>query len=429
MEQISVIGGNRLEGEVRVSGMKNSALPIIFACLLVPQECIISNVPRVSDVYNSLQILRSMGAVADFCGANTVLINTKNVSDTVTEDALIGKMRASSYLMGAMLSRYGKIKMPLPGGCNFGARPLDLHFKGFESLGAKCFEKAGIIEIFSLKKLKSKKIILDKISVGATINMVLATALLDGVTQIENCACEPHVDDLICFLNKCGANIVRKGTTVYCRGVKSLHGTSHCIFPDMIEALTYIAGVGICRGEVILKDVVCRHLKGELSLFRAMGYSIKEYKDTLYVTADAVIGKDVITAPYPLFPTDFHPQYAALLCFAKGGGVITDTVFPTRFAYIDELRKMGAKIERTGNSARIKKSELHGAIIDATDLRAGASLVLAALGATGQSTINNVNYIVRGYENIVEKLANIGGKIKLIKGGFKNGSNKTNSNW
>ena len=429
MEQISVIGGNRLEGKIKVSGMKNSALPIIFACLLVPQECIIINVPRVSDVYDSLKILRSMGAIADFCDTNTVLINTKNVTDQVSEFPLVCKMRASSYLMGAMLSRFGKIKMPMPGGCNFGARPLDLHFKGFESLGAKCFEYDGKIEIFSKEKLKSKKIILDKISVGATINMVLATALLDGLTVIENCACEPHVDDLICFLNKCGANVQRKGTTIFCNGVKELHGTEYCIFPDMIEALTYIASVGICRGEAVIDGIVCEHLSNELHLFEQMGFSIKEYGDRLRVTADKIVGADVVTAPYPMFPTDFHPQFASLLCFAQGGGVITDTVFPTRFAYVNELCKMGAKIEKIGNSAYITPSLLHGAEIDATDLRAGASLVLAGLGADGQSTINNVNYIVRGYENIVEKLANIGGKIKLIKGDFKNGSNKANSNW
>ena len=416
MDKIVINGGGSLEGEVQVSGMKNSALPIIYACLLVPAECIIENVPRVSDVYNSLEILRSMGAYAEFCDIHTVCINTKNATESINAMDLVCKMRASSYLLGSMLARFGHVKIPIPGGCNFGSRPLDLHFKGFEYLGAECNEDKEKIEIFSRKKLKSKKIRLDKISVGATINMVLVAATLKGVTVIENCAMEPHVDDLINFLNSCGAHIIRVNTTIICNGVSLLHGTKYSIFPDMIEALTYIAAVGICKGRLLLSNVAPEHLSYVITIFKSMGFSIRSYANLLYVSADEIVGADVVTAPYPLFPTDFHPQFASLLCFSNGGGTIREEIFPTRFAYVDELLKMGGRITRAGNVIRVEGAALQGTSLDATDLRAGAALVLAAMGAYGESTINNVNYIVRGYENIVEKLANIGGKIKLIKG-------------
>ena len=414
MDRIVINGGSRLNGQVQISGMKNSALPIIFACLLVPKECIIHNVPRVSDVFDSLEILRSMGADAYFCDEHSVLINTKNATPIVAAAHLVSKMRASSYLMGAMLSRFGEVEIPLPGGCNFGARPLDLHFNGFCELGAECVEAQDKITIFSKNKLKSKKIRLDKISVGATINMVLACACLDGVSVMQNCACEPHVDDLICFLNRCGAQICRRGHTIVCAGQKELRGAEHSIFPDMIEALTYIACVGICGGDLSLDGVVPAHLRYELDLLKGMGFAFREYDTCITARAERLVGAHVQTAPYPLFPTDFHPQFSTLLCFCEGGGAVTDIVFPTRFAYVYELRKLGADIDLVGNTAIVKKSHLVGAEADATDLRAGAALVLGGLGAEGESTINHVNYIVRGYENIVEKIANIGGKIKLI---------------
>ena len=416
MDRIVINGGNKLYGQVEISGMKNSALPIIFACLLVPGECVIHNVPRVSDVYNALELLRSMGAKAEFCAEHTVLVNTENAKDVVGNVALVSKMRASSYLMGAMLSRFGKVEIPLPGGCNFGERPLDLHFKGFAELGAECTVSEEKIAIFSKNRLKSKKIRLDKISVGATINMVLSSVFLDGTTVIQNCACEPHVDDLITFLNCCGAKIFRQDKTIISVGRKALHGTEYTIFPDMIEALTYMAGIGTCGGEVLVNRVVPEHLRFELDILAKMGYVINEYEKSIYVYADKIDGVSVKTAPYPFFPTDFHPQFATLLCFANGGGIVTDDVFPTRFAYVSELKKLGADVDLVGNTIHVHKSRLVGAEMDATDLRAGAALVIAGLGAEGESTINNVNYIVRGYENIVEKLANIGGKIKLIKG-------------
>ena len=416
MEKIIVHGNHRLEGQIRVNGMKNSALPILYSCILVAGSCIIDNVPRVSDVENTLEILRSMGATAEFCDSHTVIVNTDNLVPEISSCELISSMRASSYLLGAMLSRFGYVSIPFPGGCNFGSRPLDLHLKGFEVLGAVCEEKDRLITVKSNKKLKCNKITLDKISVGATINMVLASVHIDGETVIENAAKEPHVDDLICFLNKCGAKILRKENCIVLQGVKSLVGREHKIYSDMIEALTYITAVGICKGEIELLYSDSSHIKFELDLFRKMGFEIKTFNNGLYVKSSEISGANVETAPYPLFPTDLHPQFASLLCFSKLGGTIKEKVFPSRFAYIKELKKMGASIDLEGDTVSIKPSYLNGAVIDATDLRAGAALILASLGAEGVSTINNVKYIVRGYENIVDKLASIGGKIKLIKG-------------
>ena len=416
MEKIVIDGGSRLNGSVGISGMKNSALPIIFASILVEDDCVIDNVPRVSDVFNALEILRSMGAKAEFCDLHTVCINTKNIGLRLGAKDLVCKMRASSYLMGALLSRFGKVEIPMPGGCNFGARPLDLHFKGFEKMGAVCEENQGFIRIVSKKKLNCNKITLDKISVGATINMVLALAGSKGTSVIENCAMEPHVDDLICFLNNCGADIKRIGTSVICQGDNRLKGTRYRIYPDMIEALTYLTFAGICKGQVHINGVALQHLENEIRIFKKMGFDICADNDNLKIIAKDISGTSVVTAPYPGFPTDLHPQFAALLCFSNGGGTIKDIVFPTRFAYVNELLKMGAKIKQKENTVLIERSELFGAGLDATDLRAGAALIAAALGAQGKSEINNVNYIVRGYESIVDKIAAIGGKIKLVKG-------------
>ena len=416
MEKILIEGGNKLSGEITVSGMKNSILPIIFACLLIKDECVIENVPLVSDVLLSLEILRSMGASADFIDVHTVKINAKNASSNIENKEYITKMRASSYLMGVMLARFGEISIPMPGGCNFGTRPIDLHLKGFSDLGAECYCNNENIEIFARKKLKCNKIILDKISVGATINMVLASATLNGVTEICNCALEPHVDDLINFLNQCGADIIRNGTSIICKGVKELHGTRYRIYSDMIEALTYISMVGVCSGKIKIKSICPEHLKYEIDLFSRIGFNFDVSNDELTVFSNKIYGEDVVTAPYPYFPTDLHPQFASLLCFAENGGTIREEIFPTRFAYVEQLWKMGADIEKNQNTVIIKKSEMYGANLDASDLRAGAGLVVAAMGAKGKSEINNVNYIVRGYEKLVEKVSSIGGNINLIKG-------------
>ncbi len=417
MEKIVVVGGNELHGEIKIGGMKNSALPIIFATILVEDECIIDNIPLVSDVYNALEILREMGAYVEFYDTHRVIINTKDLSSEIKGYNKISKMRASSYLMGAMLSRYNKASLPMPGGCNFGVRPIEQHLKGFEAFGANCIEENGFISITALNSLKSTKITLDKISVGATINIVLASVFLDGVTVIDNVAIEPHVDDLIRFLNACGAKILRINRRIYCEGVKKLHKASYKIYPDMIESLTYMTFLGVTRGDINLTGVNYEHISYACNIFKKMGYLIDNYYDKVRVKVrERPFGADIVTAPYPLFPTDLHPQFASLLCFSKNGGIIKEEIFPTRFAYVNELQKMGAEIKREDNVAKILPKMLHSACIDATDLRAGAALVCASLGACGQSTINNVNYIVRGYEDIVGKVTSLGGKIKLLKG-------------
>ncbi len=417
MEKLSIIGKQRLQGEINVSGMKNSALPIIFACLLIPEDCIIKNIPRVSDVENSLEILRSMGARAEFVDKNTVLINTKNAKNSIEKMELVSKMRASSYLMGTMLSRFGSVDISMPGGCNFGARPIDLHVKGFVKMGAIFTENNDKIQLKVNKSLNCSKITLDKISVGATINMVLASVLTDGETIIENVALEPHVDDLIRFLQLCGARIVRKGKRIIVNGTNKLHGIEYTILPDTIEALTYLTYLGITGGNLSLKGVCFEHLDCALEIFQAMGMKISFTDKGLYATVDGQLkGISVTTSPYPGFPTDLHPQFASLLSFCQGGGSITELVFPTRFKYVYELQKAGVQITNCDNVAIINESQSHSAILDATDLRAGAGLVGIALGVRGESIINNVNYIVRGYENLVEKLSSVGGKIKIIKG-------------
>ena len=417
MDKLCISGGNKLEGEISVGGMKNSALPIIFATILTQQECIIDNIPLVSDVINALEILREMGAGIEFISSHSVSINTKYLSPSIKGYRLISKMRASSYLMGAMLARFSRAYMPMPGGCNFGTRPIEQHLKGFSLLGAECNEENGHVSIIASNCLKSTKITLDKISVGATINIVLASVLLDGVTTIDNVAIEPHVDDLIRFLNSCGARITRKGRRIYCEGVKGLHGTRYKIYPDMIESLTYCTFLGACGGDITLTKVEYRHIDYVCHILVKMGLKIDNYFDELRIRANKRLeGASVVTAPYPLFPTDLHPQFASLLCFTQNGGIIKEEVFPTRFAYVDELRKMGADIIKQGNVVEIKPSNLIPACLDATDLRAGAALVCAALATEGESTINNVNYIVRGYEDLVGKITSIGGKIKLLKG-------------
>ena len=415
MEKLLIEGGYKLNGSINMSGMKNSALPIIYSCLLIRDECIIHNVPRVSDIFNTLKILQGLGAEAGFVDSNTVRINAKYASSTIKDQALVSKMRASSYLMGTLLARFQKVSINMPGGCNFGVRPIDEHLKGFEKLGANYTVHNGKIDINVSKFHKNQKITLDKISVGATINMVLASTYIDGITVIDNCAIEPHIDDLICFLNKCGAKIMRKSRTIYVKGVKNLTGTEYCIFPDMIEALTYCCFIGAAGGDVILNNVNNDHLRYSLDIFKSMGLSISEYNNKVHIiNKQDLHGVNVVTAPYPLFPTDLHPQLSSLLCFTKDGGSVKDEIFPTRFAYVNELKKMGANIEIYSNKAIIKSSKLHGGKTDATDLRAGAALITASLGAEGNSEINNVNYIVRGYEDIVSKISYIGGKIKFI---------------
>ena len=414
MESLVINGGNSLYGDVPISGMKNSALPIIYATLLIKGKCLLKNIPNVSDIFNSITILESMGAKIKKIDYNTYEIDTKDVCPFIKRLDLVSKLRASYYLLGAMISRFSEVEIPYPGGCNLGPRPIEQHIKGFTLLGADCTEEQGFVRIKAKNKLKSKKITLDKISVGATINMVLASVFIDGITIIENAAIEPHVDDLISFLNMAGAKIIRNGRMIIVQGVKKLSGVTYTIYPDMIEALTYITFLGATKGEINLLNCEPEHLTYSLDVFREMGFKFIINDKSINVRVEKLKGICVDTQPYPLFPTDIHPQMASLLCFC--GGEITENIFPSRFAYVGELRKMGANITQIENKVIIKQSLLKGAELDATDLRAGAALITAALGAEGQSTINNINYIVRGYESLVEKIAVIGGKINLVKG-------------
>ena len=416
MEKIFVQGKEKLYGSIKISGMKNSALPIIFSTLLVKGECIIENIPIVSDVHNALNILTDMGAEIRYEDLHTVRIKNDNVTSENLNCELISKMRASSYLMGALLSKNGSVKIPYPGGCNFGCRPIDEHLNGFFQMGAQCKESDGFVEITTDKKLKSGKITLDKISVGATINMILASVMTDGKTTIYNVAKEPHIDDLIRFLNKCGAKIKRIKGAIQVVGVSSLHGVRYHIYPDMIEALTYISCIGSAKGEVELKCVNTKHLNDTLPLLEYMGMDIKCVNNsTVYIrSADTLCGAHVRTMPYPGFPTDFHPQFSSLLCLTNGGGSVEETIFPGRFAYVNELRKMGGRVDKTDSKVIIKPSKLVGTDTDATDLRAGAALIVASLGAEGESTISNIGYILRGYEDIVGKLSSVGAIIKIV---------------
>ena len=416
MEKIIVQGKEKLYGSVKIGGMKNSALPVIFATLLVKGESIIENIPIVSDVSNALNILMGMGASVKYENLHTVRIKTEGVDPSRLNCELISKMRASSYLMGTFLSLNGGIKIPYPGGCNFGCRPIDEHLNGFSQMGAVCLENEGLVEITTDKKLKSGKITLDKISVGATINMILASVFTEGKTVIYNVAREPHVDDVICFLNKCGANIKRCGAEIHVIGVSSLHGIRYRIYPDMIEALTYISCVGAAGGVIELKDVCVEHLSDTVPLFEHMGMDIECFNgNVLNVRSSAKLcGAHVKTKPYPGFPTDFHPQFSSLLCFTNGGGSVTETIFPGRFAYLNELEKMGGRVDKTDNKVFIYPSELVSAETDATDLRAGAALIVASLGAKGESSISNIGYILRGYEDIVGKLSSLGAIIKIV---------------
>ena len=416
MKKISIEGGQRLNGKIEVSGMKNSALPIIFSCLLVDGECILENVPVVSDVENALAILRHLGAVAEFVDDHTVKIDTRNAVGANLNIDLISKMRASSYLISTCLVRFGEVHMPYPGGCNFGSRPIEQHIKGIKKLGARGYASNDFIDFKQKKKLKSSKIRLDKISVGATINMIMSTVLLDGESIIENVAKEPHVIDLICFLNSCGADILHMGTYIKIKGVKALRGIKYRIYSDTIEALTFLTCVGATGGKLTLENVELENIRNVTSILERMNMEISYFSNKIEVISEKLKGTSLITSPYPGFPTDIHPQFSSLLCYCDGGGEITETIFSGRFAYAYELEKMGAKLVRKGNTIRVFESQLHGASLDATDLRAGAALIVASLGAEGKSVINNVNYIVRGYENLPCKLASVGANIKLIQG-------------
>lgn len=417
MEKIVIDGGARLSGKVEISGMKNAAVAVIFACIAVADVCIIDNLPQISDVRQSLEMLSSIGAKIRAVGKNSVEIDTRKVKNKVVPIELARKMRASYYLAGACLARFGSAKVGLPGGCDFGSRPIDQHVKAFTAMGATVNVGGGFMDAVTENGVKSAGIFFDCVTVGATINTIIASVLCDGVTVIENAAREPHIVDLANFLNYCGANITGAGTDVIkIKGVEKLHGCTYTIIPDMIEAGTFMVAAAATGGRLYIDNVIPKHLEAITAKLCEMGAEIEEYDDAVLVTRRGeLLPANVKTLPYPGFPTDMNPQIATLMCLAHGTSHISETIWDGRFRYVDELRRMGAAIKVDGKLAVVEGGvPLTGTCVRAVDLRAGAAMVIAGLSCEGRTEIEDVHYIERGYDNIVSKLRSVGAKIKKI---------------
>ena len=415
MDKFIVRGGNRLSGEVTISGAKNAAVAIIPAVLMAESPCCIENVPNISDVKLSTQILMEMGAKVRWIGKNTVEIDPTTVDTNIVPNDLGRKMRGSYYNIGALLARFSHAIVPLPGGCDFGVRPIDQHIKGFKALGCTYSLNDGMIEV-SAKELRGAHIYLDMVTVGATMNIILAAVKAKGLTVIENAAREPHVVDLANFLNSMGANISGAGTDVIkIRGVEHLKGITYSIIPDQIEAGTYMAAAAATMGDVLFKNVTPKHLESITAKLMEMGVTVIEYDDAVRVRRDGPLHKcNVKTMPHPGFPTDMQPQIAVLLSLAQGMSILNENVWENRFRYIEELKRMGAQITVEGKSAIIEGVDcLKGAPVRAVDLRAGAAMIIAALAAQGTTKIEEIEHIQRGYEDIVEKFVGLGADIHL----------------
>ena len=420
MTKYIVQGGKPLFGEVEISGAKNAAVAIIPAALLVDGVCRIENIPQISDVTMSLKILEQLGAGIRFINPHTVEIDCTHIHTTRTSYELSRKIRASYYLIGALLGRFGQAEVAMPGGCNFGGvRPIDQHVKGFTALGAKVVVEGGFIHASAKEgHLKGANIYLDVVSVGATMNIMMAAVMAEGNTVIENAAKEPHIVDLANFLNSMGANIRGAGNdTIKIHGVERLIGGSYAIIPDQIEAGTYMAAVAAAGGPVLVKNIIPKHMDCITAKLVEMGVEVEEKEDTLLVRRTERLQKaNIKTLPYPGFPTDMQPQITACLSLAEGTSLVTEGVWSSRYRYVDELKRMGANIQVDDKTAVVEGVDhLTGAPIQAYDLRAGAALVIAALAAQGRSEISNVQYIERGYEDIVSKLQAIGADIRAVE--------------
>lgn len=417
MEQYAIKGGNPLVGEVEIGGAKNAALGILAAAIMTDEPAIVDNLPDVRDVNVLLQAMESIGAIIDRRDRHSVRINASMISGLVIEDDYIKKIRASYYLLGALLGKYKHAEVALPGGCNIGSRKIDLHIKGFKALGAEVKIEHGLI-IADAKKLTGAHIYLDTVSVGATINIMLASVLAEGKTVIENAAKEPHVVDVANFLNSMGANIKGAGTDVVrITGVPKLHATEYSIIPDQIEAGTFMFAAAITKGDVTVKNVIPKHLESTTAKLIEMGCQIEESDDAVRVVASRRLeGTQVKTLPYPGFPTDMQPQIGVALAIAQGNSIVTESIFDNRFKYVDELAKMGSNIKVEGNTAFIEGVDhLTSANLTAPDLRAGAALVMACLAAEGFSTVEDIKYIERGYEDFPEKLQSLGAQIQKVE--------------
>ncbi|MBE6601636.1 MAG: UDP-N-acetylglucosamine 1-carboxyvinyltransferase [Ruminococcaceae bacterium] len=415
--KIIIEGGRPLRGSIAISGMKNAALPILFATVLVGDVCVLENIPQVSDIATSLEILEEMGARISLRKKNTVHIDTSNIRQGTSPMDLVKKLRGSTYLLGAELGRFGKATVGWPGGCDFGSRPLDLHMKGFEALGATVSNENGYFHLSAPNGLHGSSIYFDVASVGATVNVILAAVLVEGTTVIDNAAREPHIVDLANFLNSCGANITGAGTPVIkIRGVQKLHGCSYTIIPDMIEAGTYMVAAAATGGSVHIQSIIPKHVETITAKLLEMGVEVREMDESVLVQGTGELRNvNIRTLYYPGFPTDMHPQFAPLLCLANGVSCIQENIWENRFRYVDELRKMGATVmldTRTATFVGVDK--LVGAPVEAYDLRAGAAMVIAGLVAEGTTEITGVRYIKRGYDDIVGKLRELGASIEEV---------------
>jgi len=411
-------GGKPLNGEIEISGAKNAAVAIVPAALMVDGVCRIENLPEISDVKTLLSILREMGARIKIVDKRTLDIDCSRVGTSHAAFDMMRRIRASYYLIGALLSRFGRADVAMPGGCNFGGiRPIDQHIKGFTAMDADVHVRNGIVTAVTGNGLRGATVYLDIVSVGATINLMLGATLAQGLTIIENAAKEPHIVDLANFLNSMGADIRGAGTNeIKIRGVKRMAGGFYSIIPDQIEAGTYMAAVAGTGGRVIIKNVIPKHLECISSKMREMGVTIVDLEDSIIVQRDMPLVKTHIkTMPYPGFPTDMQPQISTVLCLAEGTSTVTEGVWENRFKYVDELAKMGSSIRVDGRTAVIEGIPYFtGAPIKASDLRAGAALVIAGLAAHGRTTIEGVNYIERGYEKMVSKLNAVGADVKVV---------------
>ncbi len=413
MEKLVIHGGNRLTGEVEISGAKNAAVAIIPATLLAQDVCRIENIPNISDVVTMVRILSNMGAVVRYLNKHTIEIDTRPVNSYIVPHEMTKKLRASYYLIGALLGRYNRAKVSLPGGCNFGVRPIDLHIKGFELLGATANVENAMI-VASADHLTGASVYMDKVSVGATINVMLAAVKARGLTIIENAAKEPHIVDLANFLNAMGADVRGAGTDVIkIRGVTHLHGCEYSIIPDQIEAGTYMVAAAATKGDVLVKNVIPKHLESISAKLVECGAQVIEYDDAVRVRCDGPLKRcNLKTMPHPGFPTDMQPQMSVILAIANGTSLVSEGVWDNRFRYVDQLIRMGANVQVDGTIAVFQGvEELTGAPVRADDLRAGAAMIIAGLVARGTTEIEDIIYIDRGYEDYVEKLRDLGADI------------------
>ena len=416
MEQFSRKGGNPRVGEVTIGGAKNAALGILAASIMTDEDVLIENLPDVRDINVLLEAIQEIGASVDRIDRHTVKINASDIHEVSVDDEYIRRIRASYYFIGALLGKYKSAQVPLPGGCNIGSRPIDLHIKGFRALGAKVEIERGAVLAHAID-LVGSHIYLDKVSVGATINIMMAAALAEGQTIIENVAKEPHVVDVANFLNSMGANIKGAGTDIIrIKGVRKLHGTEYSIIPDQIEAGTFMCAAAATRGDITVRNVIPKHLEAISAKLLEIGCEVVEFDDAV-----RVVGKpkqrhtNINTLPYPGFPTDMQPQMTVTLALAEGTSIVTESIFENRFKYVEELARMGGSIKVEGNVAIIGGVDgFTGAQVNAPDLRAGAALVIAGLAAEGFTVVDEIGYIQRGYEHFEEKLRGLGAQIEKV---------------